>query len=60
MAQWGYSKDKLGATSWEAPDGNGGFGPSAASPEVEKRIDAEVTQLCADAYKACNSAALDW
>jgi cell division protease FtsH len=55
VAQWGYSKDKLGATSWEAPDGNGGFGPSAASPEVEKRIDAEVTQLCADAYKACKT-----
>jgi cell division protease FtsH len=53
VAQWGYSKDKLGATSWEGPDGNGGFGPSAASPEVEKRIDAEVTQLCADAYVAC-------
>jgi len=55
VAQWGYSKDKLGATSWEAPDGNGGFGTSAASPEVEKRIDAEVTQLCADAYKACKT-----
>jgi cell division protease FtsH len=59
VAQWGYSKDSLGATSWEGPDGNGGFGPSAASPEVEKKIDAEVTQLCADAYVACKKMLMD-
>ena len=28
VAQWGYSKNKLGATSWESPEGNGGFGQS--------------------------------
>jgi len=53
VAQWGYSKDKLGATSWESPDGNGGFGPQAASPETEKLIDAEVKLLVAGAYKVC-------
>merc|ERR1712182_188949 len=50
VAQWGYSKDKLGATSWESPEGNGGFGPKAASAEMEQRIDKEVTELCAEAY----------
>merc|ERR1719149_7519 len=59
VAQWGYSKDKLGATSWESPDGNGGFGPAAASAVVEARIDEEVTQLCADAYAACKTMLLD-
>merc|ERR1740139_927807 len=59
VAQWGYSKDKLGATSWESPDGNGGFGPSAASAVVEARIDEEVTQLCADAYAACKTMLLE-
>merc|ERR1719387_135536 len=53
VAQWGYSKDKLGATSWESPDGNGGFGPAAASAVVEARIDNEVTELCAEAYDRC-------
>ena len=24
VAQWGYSKDRLGATSWEGDQGNGG------------------------------------
>merc|ERR1719215_431685 len=59
VAQWGYSKDKLGATSWESPDGNGGFGPAAASAVVEALIDEEVTQLVADAYAACKSMLLD-
>merc|ERR1712106_666168 len=59
VAQWGYSKDKLGATSWESPDGNGGFGPSAASAVVEARIDEEVTQLCADAYATCKTMLLE-
>merc|ERR1719159_2234978 len=35
VAQWGFAKDVLGATSWESPDGNGGFGPKGASPETE-------------------------
>jgi cell division protease FtsH len=53
VAQWGYSKNKLGATSWEGPDGNGGFGPQAASPATEKLIDQEVKMLVAEAYKVC-------
>ena len=59
VAQWGYSKDKLGATSWEGPDGNGGFGPAAASAVVEARIDEEVTQLVADAYATCKTMLLE-
>merc|ERR1719248_430326 len=59
VAQWGYSKDKLGATSWESPDGNGGFGPKAASAETEARIDEEVTQLVADAYATCKTMLLE-
>merc|ERR1712182_194302 len=39
VAQWGFSKNKLGATSWESPDGNGGFGPKGASGATEKAID---------------------
>jgi cell division protease FtsH len=53
VAQWGYSKNKLGLTSWESPDGNGGFGPQAASPETERMIDDEVKALVAKAYKLC-------
>merc|ERR1719421_942266 len=53
VAQWGYSKNKLGATSWESTEGAGGFGPQAASPETEKLIDAEVKELVAKAYKHC-------
>merc|ERR1719159_610711 len=53
VAQWGYSKDKLGATSWESPDGNGGFGPAAASAAMEERIDEEVKLLVAEAYQNC-------
>jgi len=59
VAQWGYSKDKLGATSWESPEGNGGFGPKAASAAVEARIDEEVTQLVADAYADCKTMLLE-
>ena len=58
VAQWGYSKDKLGATSWESPDGNGGFGPKAASAETEARIDDEVTALCREAYEVCKTTLL--
>merc|ERR1712216_244987 len=59
VAQWGFSKDKLGATSWESPEGNGGFGPKAASAAVEARIDEEVTQLVADAYADCKTMLLE-
>merc|ERR1719269_51462 len=59
VTQWGYSKDTLGATSWEGTEGNGGFGPAAASAVVEARIDEEVTQLVADAYAACKTMLLD-
>lgn len=53
VAQWGYSKEKLGATSWEPPQGGGGFGPQAASPETERLIDEEVKNLVAEAYTVC-------
>merc|ERR1712151_445115 len=53
VAQWGYAKNSLGAVSWEAPDGNGGFGARAASPETELAIDAEVKTIVDKAYKVC-------
>merc|ERR1719247_944777 len=53
VAQWGFSKNKLGATSWEAPDGNGGFGPQGASKATEKAIDDEVRELVDRAYAEC-------
>jgi cell division protease FtsH len=53
VAQWGFAKDVLGATSWESPDGNGGFGPKGASPETEAMIDAEVKKLVERAYIRC-------
>jgi cell division protease FtsH len=53
VAQWGFAKDVLGATSWESPDGNGGFGPKGASPETEAKIDAEVKKLVERAYIRC-------
>merc|ERR1719284_1034047 len=53
VAQWGYSKENLGAVSWEGPDGNGGFGPKGASPETERAIDAEVRAIVDKAYKHC-------
>jgi len=59
VTQWGYSKDKLGAVAWEMPDGNGGFGPKAASPEMEEMIDSEVKALVADAYKVCKETLLE-
>merc|ERR1711990_873488 len=55
VAQWGYSLNKLGASSWESPDGNGGFGPKGASPETEKLIDNEVRQLVDEAYTKCKN-----
>jgi len=53
VAQWGFAKDVLGATSWESPDGNGGFGPKGASPETEYAIDQEVKKLVERAYTRC-------
>mmetsp|Transcript_10898 Transcript_10898/g.24330 ORF Transcript_10898/g.24330 Transcript_10898/m.24330 type:complete len:668 (+) Transcript_10898:67-2070(+) len=53
VTQWGFAKDKLGATAWEMPEGTRGVGPRAASPEMEARIDDEVKALVADAYKTC-------
>merc|ERR1719426_724121 len=41
VTQWGYSKDTLAPVAWEMPNGSGGAGPQSASPETEKRIDAE-------------------
>merc|ERR1719327_2442483 len=58
VAQWGYAKDSLGAVSWESPDGNGGFGPQAASPETERLIDAEVKEIVSKAYKVCKDTLL--
>merc|ERR1711937_679279 len=58
VAQWGYSMDKLGAVSWESPDGNGGFGPKGASPETEKLIDEEVKQIVDAAYTNCKETLL--
>lgn len=55
VAQWGYSKDKLSPVAWESPQGNGGFGPQAASPAMEARIDAEVKALVAEAYEICKT-----
>merc|ERR1712070_787782 len=42
----------------ESPDGNGGLGPQAASPETERLIDPEVKQIVADAYKVCKETPL--
>merc|ERR1712151_1276367 len=53
VAQWGFAMKKIGAVAWEAPEGNGGFGPQAASPETEKVIDAVVKDIVAKAYKVC-------
>ena len=59
VTQWGYSKDKLGATAWETQQGSGGFGPQAASPEMEALIDEEIKVLVADAYAHCKKVLTD-
>merc|ERR1719261_1644077 len=59
VTQWGYSKDKLGATAWETQQGSGGFGPQAASPEMEALIDTEIKALVADAYAHCKKVLTD-
>jgi len=55
VTQWGYSKNKLGATSWEGPNGSGGAGPKAASEATERQIDEEVKLLVSDAYEHCKA-----
>merc|ERR1719271_1661470 len=52
VTQWGFSKDKLGATAWEM-DNSAWYGPKAASEEMEKKIDDEVKALVAEAYATC-------
>jgi len=59
VAQWGFSKEKLGAVAWESPQGAGGFGPKAASEEREKAIDEEVKLLVAEAYVHCKKTLAD-
>merc|ERR1719263_2534219 len=53
VAQWGYAKETLGATSWEGTEGNGGMGPKGASPDTETLIDAEVKKIVDKAYNHC-------
>merc|ERR1719201_2500056 len=59
VTQWGYSKNKLGATSWEGPNGSDPFRSPGASESRSADIDEEVTQLCADAYAACKTMLLE-
>jgi cell division protease FtsH len=59
VAQWGFSKDKLAPVAWEMPDGNGGFGPKAASPDTEKRIDEEVKIIVNAAYDHCKATLIE-
>merc|ERR1711904_329550 len=51
VAQWGFSKNKLGATAWEMD--SPWYGPQAASSMMESRIDEEVKELVAEAYANC-------
>merc|ERR1719352_1120814 len=52
VAQWGYSKDKMGATSWEDTQGNSPVNPAGVSQAKEKEIDDEVRVLVAKAYES--------
>jgi len=58
VTQWGFSKDKLGATAWEM-DNSQWYGPKAASEQMEKKIDEEVKLLVAEAYKNCKKLLTD-
>jgi len=58
VTQWGYSKDKLGATSWENPDGNNILQPAAAAT-MAKAIDVEVKALVDKAYDVCKTTLVD-
>ena len=53
VTQWGYSKNKLGAISWEDPNGQSAVGPQAASAPTEILIDDEVKELVTKAYVLC-------
>merc|ERR1711871_1663981 len=54
ITEWGYSKDKLAATAWAMPD-SPWYGPQAASVDTEARIDKEIKELGAEAYKHCKA-----
>ena len=54
VTQWGFSKDKLGATSWESPD-TPWYGAKGASEDTEAKIDDEVKALVAKAYAKCKA-----
>merc|ERR1719359_81379 len=58
VAQWGFGSTGLGGApvAWEPPEGNGGFGPTAASPSTEAAIDAEVQRVVEAAYTRCYEA----
>ena len=58
VTQWGFSKDKLAPVAWEQ-DGVSPFGPQAASSATQKKVDEEVKQLVAKAYKHCMKTLLD-
>ena len=53
VTQWGSSKNKLGAISWEDPNGQSAVGPQAASAPTEILIDDEVKELVTKAYVLC-------
>jgi len=55
VAQWGFGSSNLGGApvAWETPEGNGAFGPQAASPSTEAAIDAEVQRVVQAAYDKC-------
>ena len=55
VAQWGFGSSNLGGApvAWETPEGNGAFGPQAASPSTEAAIDAEVQRVVEAAYDKC-------
>jgi len=53
VTQWGFSKNKLGATAWEMD--SPWYGPQAASSMMESRIDEEVKELVAEAYANCKT-----
>merc|ERR1719382_1061081 len=54
VAQWGFSKDSLGAVAWEPAESPGMFaGSTAASEGTESTIDDEVAKLVDEAYATC-------
>lgn len=55
VAQWGFSKDRLGATSWEATNGNSPVNPAGVSQVKEKEIDDEVRLLVLKAYESAKA-----